>query len=188
MDTRSAILHHAIALFVARGYDAVGVQEVVAATGVTKPTLYHYFGSKRGLFETLVREGFAPLLEQLDRVEAVNGDVPETLRRVAQVYFSFATRQPALYRMLLAMTLAPPEHEASEAISAVGAAQRQRVEALFVAFAAYNGNLRDRQRLLAATFVGALNTTIALALSDEITLDSAAVHRAVQLFVYGIYS
>lgn len=188
MDTRSALLHHALTLFVARGYDTVGVQEVVAAAGVTKPTLYHYFGSKRGLFETLVREGFAPLLDELDRVEAVNGDVPETLRRVARVYFSFAMRQPLLYRMLLAMMLVPAEHEASQVITSVSETQRHRIEALFVAFADYNGNLREHQRLLAASFTGMLNTSITLALSNELTLDSTTIHRTVQLFVYGIYS
>lgn len=188
MDNRSALLHHALALFAARGYDGVGVQEVVVAAGVTKPTLYHYFGSKLGLFETLVREGFAPLLDQLDRVEVVNGDVAETLRRITQVYFAFAQREPVRYRMLLAMTLAPPASEAGEVIRTISAAQRQRIEGMFRGFADYNGNLRGRERLYAASFTGMLNTYITLALSNELTLDTTTVHRAVQLFVYGIYS
>jgi TetR/AcrR family transcriptional regulator len=54
MDNRSALLTHALQLFAARGYDAVGVQEIVEAAGITKPTLYHYFGSKRGLLDTLL--------------------------------------------------------------------------------------------------------------------------------------
>ena len=57
MDNRSKILSCALKLFSARGYDAVGVQEIVDAAGITKPTLYHYFGSKRGLLETLLAAG-----------------------------------------------------------------------------------------------------------------------------------
>ena len=53
MDNREAILSEALHLFYVRGYDAVGVQEIVDAAGVTKPTLYYYFGSKKGLLETL---------------------------------------------------------------------------------------------------------------------------------------
>ena len=32
--------------FMPRGYDAVGVQEIAQKAGITKPTLYYYFGSK----------------------------------------------------------------------------------------------------------------------------------------------
>ena len=49
MDNRQAILDSALTLFYEKGYDAVGVQQIVDAAGVTKPTLYYYFGSKQGL-------------------------------------------------------------------------------------------------------------------------------------------
>ena len=49
LDNRELILNAALDLFYARGYDAVGVQEIVDRAGVTKPTLYYYFGSKLGL-------------------------------------------------------------------------------------------------------------------------------------------
>ncbi|HIZ64719.1 MAG TPA: TetR family transcriptional regulator, partial [Candidatus Blautia pullicola] len=45
LDNRELILNAALDLFYARGYDAVGVQEIVDRAGVTKPTLYYYFGS-----------------------------------------------------------------------------------------------------------------------------------------------
>jgi len=41
MDPRRRLLNNALKLFAARGWDAVGVQEIVDASGVTKPTLYH---------------------------------------------------------------------------------------------------------------------------------------------------
>ena len=47
-DNRAKILACAMQLFAARGYDAVGVQEIVDAVGIAKPTLYHFFGSKAG--------------------------------------------------------------------------------------------------------------------------------------------
>ena len=47
--TASVLIERALELFAARGYDAVGVQEIVEAAGMTKPTLYHWFGSKQGL-------------------------------------------------------------------------------------------------------------------------------------------
>ena len=40
--------------FYEKGYDAIGVQEIADAAGVTKPTLYHYFGSKYGLLQAVI--------------------------------------------------------------------------------------------------------------------------------------
>lgn len=56
LDTRSAVLREAAALFAAQGYDAVSVREIVAAAGVTKPALYYYFGSKEGVAKAVVDE------------------------------------------------------------------------------------------------------------------------------------
>ena len=39
VDNRERILETALELFYARGYDAVGVQEIAEKSGVTKPTL-----------------------------------------------------------------------------------------------------------------------------------------------------
>ena len=57
MENRERILRCALELFSSRGYDAVGVQEIVSTVGITKPTLYHYFGSKEGLLKALLLEG-----------------------------------------------------------------------------------------------------------------------------------
>ena len=48
MDNREKILQCAEELFYSRGYDAAGVQEIVEMAGVTKPTLYYYFGRQAG--------------------------------------------------------------------------------------------------------------------------------------------
>ena len=58
MDNRERILQCALELFYAKGYDAVGVQEIAQKAGITKPTLYYYFGSKYGLLETLLTKHF----------------------------------------------------------------------------------------------------------------------------------
>ena len=62
MDNKELIKKSALDLFYARGYDAVGVQEIVNTAGITKPTLYYYFGSKRGLLENLLQSGYQQFL------------------------------------------------------------------------------------------------------------------------------
>src|SRR5947209_488862 len=74
VDNRTVLLDCALRLFAARGYHAIGVQEICEAAHVTKPTLYHYFGSKQGLLEALIHERCAPFLVQLSDVAIYRGD------------------------------------------------------------------------------------------------------------------
>lgn len=67
MDNRQLIMEKALELFCARGYDAVGVQEIAEQSGITKPTLYYYFGSKQGLMETILEENSRILEEMLEK-------------------------------------------------------------------------------------------------------------------------
>ena len=80
MDNKELIKKSALNLFYARGYDAVGVQEIVNTAGITKPTLYYYFGSKRGLLENLLQSGYQQLEDEI--LDAINksGDLKDVLR------------------------------------------------------------------------------------------------------------
>ncbi len=73
MDNRTNILSQALSLFAARGYEGVGVQEIVDAANITKPTLYHYFGSKEGLLTELLGSHFTPFLKDLQEADPISG-------------------------------------------------------------------------------------------------------------------
>lgn len=79
-----------MALFHARGYDAVGVAELGAAIGVKAPSLYAAFGSKKGLFEqALARylEGDGGFIQAaLDDEGPLAEVLAGLLRRAAETY------------------------------------------------------------------------------------------------------
>lgn len=52
--TREALVTAARALFAARGYGAVGTEEIARAAGVTRGALYHQFRDKMELFDAVV--------------------------------------------------------------------------------------------------------------------------------------
>ena len=195
MDNRTAILNCALELFAARGYDAVGVQEIVEAAGITKPTLYHYFGSKQGLLKTLV-DGYAePFYQAVSQAADYHpsnpwgrGDLPGTLTALARAYFKFAVENPVYYRLQLAFYFAPSHSEAYQAVAWHNERQYQLVAGVFQAAVVQHGNMRGRHRLYAATFIGMLNTCIGLWLNGYGALDEALVQRAVHQFQHGIYS
>jgi TetR/AcrR family transcriptional regulator len=188
MDNRETILQAALDLFTARGYDAGGVQEICEAAGITKPTLYHYFGSKRGLLEALLAERHAALDRAAADAAAYQGDLPLTLERVGRAFFAFARAEPRYYRLLLALYFAPPESEAHQLMAQRFRAQHNAVEALFTAAVRDHGNMRGRERLFAASFLGLLNTCIGLYLNGYADLDDALLRQVVRQFQYGIYS
>lgn len=188
MDNRQQILQRALELFAERGYDAVGVQEICAAAGVSKPTLYHYFGNKHGLLEALVRERSGALLGRLREATAYGGDLPLSLLRVVEVYFQFAAAEPKLYRLMLALWFMVPASEAFKVIAALNAEQQQLVEGMFEQAVADHGNMGGRQRLYAASLLGAINTYVALALNGFIELTPAVARQVVHQFSHGIYS
>ncbi len=48
--------------FAARGFHAVSMDEIADQAGISKPMLYHYFGSKEGLYIAYVRQEGSALL------------------------------------------------------------------------------------------------------------------------------
>jgi AcrR family transcriptional regulator len=188
MDNRSAILASALNLFAARGYDAVGVQEIVEAAGITKPTLYYYFGSKRGLLDTLLESEFAPLCQDVQQAAAYHGDLPLTLEKVARAYFDFAKTHRAFYRLQIALWYAPFNSEAFRAVAPWNERLYQVIERLFAQAAEQHGNMRGRQRAYAATLLGMINTYIGMALNEYTELEDPLVYRAVHQFMHGIFS
>jgi len=188
MDNRSLILHCALSLFSARGYDAVGIQEIVEAAGVTKPTLYHYFTNKRGLLDCLLETHFKELFVDLYQAADYRGDITLTLEKITHSYFTYAKENPDFYRMQLSLYFAPPDSEPNQAVAHFNLEQHQAIEKVFSLAVNEHGNMRGRQREYAAAFRGMINTYIALFLNGYVELTDGLVYQSVHQFMHGIFS
>ena len=188
VETRDLILTQALELFAARGYDAVGVQELALAAGVTKPTLYHHFGNKEGVLAALIAQGGGPLLTKLRAATEYRGDLPPNLLELTKTYLTFATTQASFYRLLTACSLAPAESDSYRLARPLEEQQHRLVEALFKKASRDHGNMRGRARRYAHSFIGLVNTYARLALLGEVSVGDALKHDIVQQFSYGIYS
>jgi TetR/AcrR family transcriptional regulator len=185
---RQTIIERGLELFARRGFDAVGVQEIVAAAGVTKPTLYHYFESKAGLLQAILDAYGQELQGELRQAARYSGDVPLTLEGIAFCLVGYAGRQPRFYRFLLSLHLAPSESEAAQAGRELLESLQAMVTGTFAAARAQLGNMHGREALFAASFFGLLNTWIGLSLNGQTRLDEQAVRAVVRQFMYGIHS
>jgi AcrR family transcriptional regulator len=95
-------------LFSSKGYDATSVREICEAARITKPTLYHFYKSKDGLYRALVEGALQEFRRELFAELEAPGTTPERLRRLARRYFSQAQDHQQLMRFIFALVHNPP--------------------------------------------------------------------------------
>jgi len=107
-NSSERILATALDLFAMKGYDATAVREICEAAGITKPTLYYFYGSKEGGLNALVTAGFQRFRQLVDEAMAQPGLFRERLKLVARALFESARCQPLYWRFMHAIVWAPP--------------------------------------------------------------------------------
>jgi TetR/AcrR family transcriptional regulator len=185
---REHILGTGLRLFAERGYEAVGVGEICGFSGITKPTLYHYFGSKRGLLDAIVAERGGPLLASVKEAARYDHDVRLGLERLAFAFARAAQADGDFARLRLAMSFAPPASEPGAAAAAFNQALFLAVEEFFRQAALDHGNMKGRSRAFAGTFIGTLDSYTGFWLAGLGLLDEATLRHALRQFMYGIFS
>lgn len=193
MDNRQLIMEKALELFCARGYDAVGVQEIAEQSGITKPTLYYYFGSKQGLMETILEENSHILEEMLEKAVEEPGDVPQVLYRVARAYFDFAGSHWQFYLFMLSQFYSGKKSEGFRAMYPLIQKYYQLVVRIFEDSADRLGNMGGRQEQFAVSFMGILDSHMMMLGREQdeehgLVMTDQRTYEIVRQFLYGIYS
>jgi AcrR family transcriptional regulator len=99
--TRSALLATAQRLFATRGYAAVGTEEIVRATGVTRGALYHHFTSKLELFRAVYEDVERQLTERVATSAMTSAEDPLQALHAGAEAFLDACEDPAVQRIAL---------------------------------------------------------------------------------------
>lgn len=100
-------------LFWEAGFAATSLDELAAATGMNRPSLYAAFGDKRALYAAALERQAALTLASVEAGLAVPGSLRETLRqfyrRAADVYLSGESRGCFLTGTALTEALGDPD-------------------------------------------------------------------------------
>jgi TetR/AcrR family transcriptional regulator len=174
-------------LFVERGYEAVGVQELCDSSGVTKPTLYHHFGSKRGLLDSLcldLRDVLAPAVDSI----GVLRDLTSVLTQLSEQLFLVASREPLWFRLLLLFYNAPSASPLRAAGTGIQALLRSRLETLFSDASVLHGNMRGREQAYTVSLLGTLFAYGSLLADGEMEWNADLPYRVIHQFSHGVYS
>lgn len=94
-------------LFAAEGFDATPVRKIVEAAGVTKPTLYYYFGSKAGLARALLTDPLNALIASMRRTLDTEAEPVAALEAMIELNLAFSRDEPDRARFLYALFFGP---------------------------------------------------------------------------------
>jgi AcrR family transcriptional regulator len=99
--TRAKLLQTGKDLFAANGYHGVAVDDIVTKAACNKRMLYHYFGSKDGLYEAVLKEVLGQF-KSMPLRPAKAAEAPlETLHALIHDCFSFLHKNADFTRLLI---------------------------------------------------------------------------------------
>ncbi len=103
-ERRELLLARATELFAEHGYEGLSMSELAREAQISKALLYHYFPSKRRLFEAALADGAEELRI---RTEPEPGKAPaEQLARTLDEFLCWVQERPAAYATLLGTSAA----------------------------------------------------------------------------------
>ena len=108
-SVRERLLAEALQLFNNKGYAATSVREIVAAAGVSKPTLYYYFASKEGIYLELMNSTLATFEATVAQLVIPQGTARQRLLRFATGLFDIFQENIEVVRLIFAIHFGPPQ-------------------------------------------------------------------------------
>ena len=103
LRSNDRILKKALELFSEKGYDATSVREICEAAGITKPTLYYFYGSKEGVYRAIVECALERFRRDLVLALGSEGPLRDRLVRMARSYVEATLQAPDLARFVMAL-------------------------------------------------------------------------------------
>jgi TetR/AcrR family transcriptional regulator len=156
MDNKYNLIEVALNLFDDKGYQGVGIQEICEKAGVTKPTLYHYFGSKLGLltaiFETKLKED----IKIFEEAARYNGDFRYSIQKLTFALANCYLKETRTYHLLFSYILNSRENEDYSVALKYLNRIHKIVLNLFISSKDQNGNMNGRELQFAYSYLAVL--------------------------------
>jgi AcrR family transcriptional regulator len=173
---RATIVRTAVDLFVTRGYDAVGVEEIASASMCSRSTFNRYIGTKEDVLFPSAAEVVAGLKEALDRADPTNDKwhvaKAAVIAQLAQFFDTFDTFDPGL--RVTCMRFWFDEPAPRRRYLEIAHAFEEILKAYFASDLPDDPHTHLRVQVLAAAMVSALRAVLHATIESGETLDSLA--------------
>lgn len=119
-QTLAEIQEHALAQVAGAGPEALSLNAIARAMGMSGPALYRYFSSRDELLTVLAADAWGDLADELERAAAASRRrAPEgRFRAILDAYRDWALGQPHRYRLAMATKYGSGEHAPAETVPA----------------------------------------------------------------------
>ena len=185
-EVRDRIFASALRHFSQKGYAATSLREISDDAQTTKPMIYYYFGSKDGLYASIVRE----ILEEM--AEAIRPHLPSEAPITDQVmafcerYLDHFLQQEEIIALVLREVFGLGGAPMAEFSQTLGDRVRQPLDTI-IAFGMDAGLLRrDGVATCATAVTGILNMFILAHVFGGAEIDKAAPLRQVRYYLQGL--
>lgn len=98
-EKRERLIHEALKEFL-KGYEAANTDVIVKEAGISKGLIFHYFGSKRGLFLFLLKYALNVVSAEYANVVSDNRDFLENISAVTMRSGEIVRQHPLIYAFL----------------------------------------------------------------------------------------
>jgi TetR/AcrR family transcriptional regulator len=190
MSKKQLILEKSLNLFALEGYESVGVARIVTESGVTKPTLYHYFGSKEGLLKSIYEEYFTILINSLNNIPSFNQDIIKTIELVTRTYINFAKKNPSFFILANHLRKGATQSKSYLIVKSYNNQEDLFITNLINSISSYHTNLKGHEEFLIMNYMNLVNGFIEINIINK-QLDkigSEHIHKLTKQFLYGIFS
>jgi AcrR family transcriptional regulator len=100
-DKRRLILDAAVRVFARQGFHTCRVSDIADEAGVAYGLVYHYFGSKDEILDTLFTERWSILLQAIAETDAQDLPAREKLRAIASFIVDSYRHDPDLMKVII---------------------------------------------------------------------------------------
>ena len=108
--TKQKIYQAALAEFTKHGYGGARVDSIAERAGVNKRMLYHYFGSKDGLFLYVLEQAYDEIRSNEERLELENLSPTAAIEELVIFTVNYFVKHPEFVRLLNNENLYQAEH------------------------------------------------------------------------------
>ncbi|WP_319552214.1 TetR/AcrR family transcriptional regulator [uncultured Vibrio sp.] len=98
IDARKKLIDHARELFTVMAYDKVSTRMIANKADVNVAMIRYYFGSKEGLFETMLRETLKPMKKQMELM--VKESSQKNFLDIMRIYYREMFKAPQFPRLV----------------------------------------------------------------------------------------
>lgn len=172
--------------FSQKGFAATSLREVSEDAQTTKPMIYYYFGSKEGLYASIVRQIMEEMAESIRSHLPAEAPVEEQVMAFCESYLDHFLQQEEIIALVLREVFGLGGVPMAEFSQALGERVRHPLDGILARGMETSVLRRDGVATCATAITGILNMFILAHVFGGADIDKAAPLRQVRYFLDGL--